>query len=73
MDYNDLLTAGQKREIILARMSQFAQEAYQVSLNQKTAEELGNAEELEKIAQALELLKIAIDVHQKELDSLPQE
>jgi hypothetical protein len=73
IDYSTLLTTQQKRDILAARIAQFAQEAYQVSLNKLTATRLENEPELEKITQALALLETAITVHQEELASLPEE
>jgi len=67
IDYNSLLTSEQKKQILEARISQFASEAYQVSLNLTTAEKLGNPEQIEKIKNSLQLLEIAITVHQEEL------
>jgi len=71
IDYNDLLTVEQKREILTNRMSQIAAEAYQVSLNSKTAIEVGAADQAEKIEENLKLLNAAIEVHQRELALLP--
>ena len=71
VDYNMILSPMQKREILTSRMSQIASEAYQVSLNKKTAEQVGSAEQVEKIEESLKLLEAAIIIHQKELDALP--
>jgi DNA primase large subunit len=71
VDYESLLTADQKREILSARLAQFAAEGYQVSLNKKTAIELNSEEQVEKISEALELLDAAIKIHQEELAKLP--
>jgi hypothetical protein len=71
IDYNSLLTSEQKKQILEARISQFASEAYQVSLNLTTAEKLGNPEQIEKIKNSLQLLEIAITVHQEELKLIP--
>jgi hypothetical protein len=70
VDYNTLLTSDQKKQILEARLSQFASEAYQVTLNLATAEKLGNEEQIEKIKNNLELLETAINVHQEQLDTL---
>jgi hypothetical protein len=70
IDYNSLLTSERKKQILEARISQFASEAYQISLNLATAEKLGNPEQLEKIKNSLKLLEIAITVHQEELKLL---
>jgi hypothetical protein len=70
VDYNALLTSDQKKQILEARLAQFASEAYQVTLNLATAEKLGNEEQIEKIKNNLELLETAIGVHQEQLDIL---
>ena len=70
VDYSTLLTSDQKKQILEARLSQFASEAYQVTLNLATAEKLGNEEQIEKIKNNLELLETAINVHQEQLDTL---
>jgi hypothetical protein len=70
VDYNTLLTSDQKKQILEARLSQFASEAYQVTLNLATAEKLGNQEQIEKVKNNLELLETAINVHQEQLDLL---
>jgi hypothetical protein len=70
VDYNALLTSDQKKQILEARLAQFASEAYQVTLNLATAEKLGNEEQIEKIKNNLDLLETAINVHQEQLDIL---
>lgn len=70
VDYNALLTSEQKRQILEARLAQFASEAYQVTLNLATAEKLGNQEQIDKIKANLNLLETAIVVHQEELSTL---
>jgi hypothetical protein len=70
VDYNALLTSDQKRQILEARLAQFASEAYQVTLNLATAEKLGNQEQIDKVKSNLNLLETAIIVHQEELSAL---
>ena len=43
IDFEAMLTDAQKRELIQNRIAQFAAEAYQYSLNKKTAESIENA------------------------------
>lgn len=71
IDYSSLLTGQQKREILSGRVSQFAAEAYQYSLNLKTAESVGTEEQIESIKKSIEVLEAAIKVHQDELAELP--
>ena len=70
VDYNALLTSDQKKQILEARLAQFASEAYQVTLNLATAEKLGNQEQIDKVKSNLNLLETAIMVHQEELSTL---
>jgi hypothetical protein len=70
VDYNALLTSDQKRQILEARLAQFASEAYQVTLNLATAKKLGNQEQIDKVKSNLNLLETAIIVHQEELSTL---
>jgi len=71
LDYSSLLTADQKRNLLQGRIQQFASEAYQYTLNLKTAEELGAEDQLESIKKSIDVLETAIKVHQEELSKLP--
>lgn len=71
MDYSSLLTVDQKRNLLQGRIQQFASEAYQYTLNLKTAEELGSEEQLEGIKKSIDVLETAIRIHQDELSKLP--
>jgi hypothetical protein len=71
MDYSSLLTTDQKINLLQGRIQQFASEAYQYTLNLKTAEELGSEDQLESIKKSIEVLDTAIKVHQEELSKLP--
>jgi hypothetical protein len=73
IDYESLLTVNQKREILSARLAQFATEAYQISLNKKTAIQLNSEDQIQKISESLDLLDAAIKIHQEELASLPDQ
>jgi hypothetical protein len=70
IDYSNILSTEQKREILTARVLQFARDAYQYDLNLKAAKLIGSEDQIEKIEKSLEVLEAAISVHQKELDSL---
>jgi hypothetical protein len=70
IDFNSLLSAEQKREILQGRLQQFASEAYQITLNKKTATEIGTRDQLDKIEESLVLLEKAIAIHEKELAEL---
>jgi molecular chaperone DnaK (HSP70) len=71
LDYSSLLTADQKRKLLEGRIQQFASEAYQYTLNLKTAEELGSEDQLEGIKKSIDVLETAIKIHQEELLKLP--
>lgn len=70
IDYTTLLTAEQKRNILSQRISQFASEAYQHTLNKQTCESLGDTEGMEAADKALTILDAAITTHQSELDAI---
>lgn len=71
MDYASLLTTEQKRGLLEGRIQQFASEAYQYTLNLKTAESVGTEEQVDGIKKSIEILESAIKVHQEELSKLP--
>lgn len=73
VDFASLLTTEQKRSLIESRVAQFAAEAYQYSLNKKTAEALDKPDQVEAIQSSLAIIEAAIQVHQDELKSLPTE
>jgi hypothetical protein len=73
LDFNELLSADQKRGILAQRIQQFAVEAYQHHLNAATAESLGNEEAVAASQEALVTLEAAIAANQAELDSLDEE
>jgi hypothetical protein len=70
-DYASLLTDEQKRSILSQRVSQFASEAYQHSLNKTTCESLNDEEGVANADKALTILEAAIATHQTELAALP--
>lgn len=71
VDYTSLLTDEQKRNILQQRISQFAAEAYQHSLNKQTCVTLEDEAGIEAADKSLSVLNAAITVHQDELNSLP--
>lgn len=72
IDFGSLLSTEAKRQLLEGRIAQFASEAYQYSLNLKTAQELGSEEQSANLEESLRLLESAINVHQNELASLPE-
>jgi hypothetical protein len=71
LDYSSLLTTDQKRNLLQGRIQQFASEAYQHTLNLKTAESLGSEDQIESINKSINILETAIKIHQEELSKLP--
>jgi hypothetical protein len=69
MDYSTLLTDDQKRQILTARIEQFASEGFQHTLNKEVAKD--NPEAVAAADEALAILDAAIAVHQVELAKLP--
>lgn len=67
IDYSEILSTDQKKEILEARIRQFATEAYQLELNLKVLED-----ETQKtnVSKALLDLEKAIKVHKEELTAL---
>jgi hypothetical protein len=72
IDFGALLTDEQKRAILEQRISQFAVEAYQHSLNKKSAESAGSDTELQGADRNLEILESAIIIHQEALAELAE-
>ena len=72
IDFGALLTDEQKRTILEQRISQFAVEAYQHSLNKKSAESASSDTELQAADKNLEILEAAITVHQEALAELAE-
>ena len=71
IDYNNLLNSEQKRNLISQRISQFATELYQHSLNKKTFENVADEAGIESTNKAIAILESAINIHEEELQSLP--
>jgi hypothetical protein len=73
IDFESLLTTQQKRDLLQNRIAQFAAEAYQYTLNKKTAEDINSESQIEAADKNLEILESAIRIHQAELEQLPSE
>ncbi len=72
IDFAALLTDEQKRTILEQRISQFAVEAYQHSLNRKSAEVANSEVATQGVDKNLEILEAAITVHQEALAELAE-
>ena len=69
-EFSDYLSAEKKRELLIQRISRFAEEGYQYELNRKFAQESGDEEAVEEADLAIQDLKTAIQIHEQELRSL---
>lgn len=70
IDFNNLLTHDQKRDLLTQRIQQFATEAYQYELNRQIAVSVNDEQSITQSEQALSTLEIAITVHEAELNGL---
>lgn len=70
IDYSALLSDEQKKSILEQRLTQFAAEAYQHSINKQIAEASNNADAVKTAEDALEILDKSITFHQEELAKL---
>lgn len=70
INYDELLTVEQKRQILEQRITQFAGEAWQHELNKQTCQAIGDTEGIAAADNALTVLGAAIDVHQTKLAEL---
>jgi hypothetical protein len=70
IDFNNLLTAEQKHDLLTQRIQQFATEAYQHELNRQIAVSVNDEQATLQAESALVTLETAINVHQVELDGL---
>jgi hypothetical protein len=71
INFSDLLTTEQKRNLIEQRIAQFAAEGYQHTLNLGAAEKLEDEQLIEASQKAIETLSAAIETHEAELAALP--
>ena len=71
VNFEELLSDDQKRQILTARIEQFAAEGYQHTLNKAAAEALGNEEAVVNADAAIAIISASIDTHAAKLDELP--
>lgn len=69
IDFNNLLTAEQKTQIINQRIEQFATEAFQHELNKQVAESVGDTASIAQADEALVILESAITTYQNALEA----
>lgn len=72
INYEELLTNEQKKNILSQRIAQFASEAWQHSLNKQTCELIGDEEGAASADKALTIINAAIQVHQEKLSELEE-
>lgn len=72
IDFNGLLSVEEKQSILSQRLKNYAAEAYQIHLNNESlkVDAETNADAIAESEKALINLENAINVYQKELDSL---
>lgn len=70
INYNELLTVEQKKAIVEQRITNFAAEAYQHSLNKVANENMQEAEMVAAAEKSIKILEEAIAVYQAELQRL---
>lgn len=70
INYEELLTNEQKKNILSQRIAQFASEAWQHALNKQTCELIGDEEGAASADKALAIINAAIQVHQDKLTEL---
>jgi hypothetical protein len=73
INFSELLSNEQKRNLIENRIAQFAAEGYQHTLNLSAAEKLEDEQLIEASQKAIETLTAAIETHEVELAALPVE
>lgn len=72
-DFGAMLTPQQKVQLIENRLSQFAAEAYQHTLNKQTAEAIEATEQIAAAEKSIAVLESAINVHKQELEKILEE
>lgn len=70
IDFNNLLTNEQKKDLILQRIVQLSSEAYVNKLNKEVAEDLNDAEAAARAENNLASIGRAIEIHLNEMDAL---
>lgn len=70
MNFEELLSVDQRKEILEGRILNFAVEAYQVSLNKQVAASTGDVSAVEQATHALATLESAIQVYKDELATI---
>jgi hypothetical protein len=70
MNFSELLSNDQRKEVLQNRILGFTVEAYQVSLNAKIAEKVGDEEGAAQAANSLRTLEIAIQVYTEEMSTI---
>ena len=71
-EFDAYLPAANREALLRERISRFAAEGYQYELNLKFAQATHDEEGIKNAQEAIESLKIAINLHEKELQSLKE-
>lgn len=70
MIHEEVLTKEEKIKILRSRVSQLIIEEYQNFVGLKVANKLNDQERINQIQEILDIIKVSLDVHIEELDSL---
>jgi hypothetical protein len=70
MNFSELLTVEQRKQILTSRLEAFYVEAYQVNLHTEVARATGDQASLDQSLEGLKVLETAIKVYSAELESL---
>jgi hypothetical protein len=73
INFEELLSVEEKKNILTQRIKQFAAEGYQISLNKQVAESTENTAGVEDADNNLVIIEQAISTYKTELESLPVE
>jgi hypothetical protein len=72
IDFNEILTVEQKRQILEQRILQYAAVRYENVLNKETAEKTNNTAAIEEADNNIATCEAAIETHNEHLNSLPE-
>jgi hypothetical protein len=71
-EFDSYLPRSNRETLLRERISRFALEGYQYELNLKFAIETNDKEGIEQAQEAIASLKLAIEMHEKEIQSLKE-
>lgn len=72
INYDDILSVEQKKNILNNRISQLIIEGYQNSVGMKVAINLNDQERIDQIQNILNIIEVSLLTHKQELDLLTE-